>query len=64
MVEETPIVDLWDSYILSRRTKSKVKSEAKEKDLRSIIELDHLERGNFGLSDWRRGSAKVYGNLI
>ena len=44
MLEEVPLEDAWDEYILSTRTKAEIKKAAKAKCIRSIIELEHLDR--------------------
>jgi hypothetical protein len=44
MVEEVPLEEAWEKYILSTRTKADIKKNSKAKCIRSIVELEHLER--------------------
>jgi hypothetical protein len=44
MEEEADLDKRWDELILRQRTKAEIKKEADKKDIRSIIELEHLER--------------------
>ena len=48
METETPLEERWDQHILRTRTKEQIKKAVKvkdrPKDIRSIIELEHLER--------------------
>lgn len=44
VLKEVPLEERWEKHILSTRTKSDIKKDAKAKCIRSIIELEHLER--------------------
>jgi hypothetical protein len=45
MQEEIPLDQLWEEHILARRSIKEIKAAAKNGCPRSMIELDHLERG-------------------
>jgi hypothetical protein len=44
MEKEVPLEERWEKHILSARSKANIKKDAKAKDIRGIIELEHLER--------------------
>ena len=44
MQDEVPLDQLWEEHILARRSIKEIKQAGKNNCLRSMIELDHLER--------------------
>ena len=44
MEDEEPLEKRWDKHIFRGRTKAEIQKEAKAKDIRSMIELAHLNR--------------------
>jgi hypothetical protein len=42
--EEVPLDQVWEEQILADRDINEIKEAAKERCIRSIVELDHLNR--------------------